>query len=163
MALHENDPAPDFCLPDEEGRRHCLRDYRGRPVVLYFYPRDNTPGCTTEALGFKEAYERLARAGVVLLGVSPDDASSHQRFKARHGLPFPLLSDPEHQVLAAYEAWGKKKMYGREYMGVLRKTYIIGPDGRIRKIYPKVRPKGHAHQVWQDLQRLGLVSADASL
>ncbi len=157
MPLQVNDPAPGFCLPDEEGREHCLEAYRGRPVVLYFYPKDNTPGCTTEALGFKENYDRFAQAGVVVLGVSPDDAASHRRFKAKHGLPFPLLSDPERRVLTAYEAWGPKKMYGREYMGVLRKTYIIGPDGRIRKIYPKVRPKGHAQQVWDDLHALGLL------
>ena len=157
MTLQPGDPAPDFCLPDETGHTHCLRDYQGRTVVLYFYPRDNTPGCTREALGFKENHARFAAAGVAVLGVSPDDAASHQRFKAKHGLPFPLLSDPEHRVLEAYEAWGPKKMYGRTYMGVLRKTYIIGPDGHIRKIYPKVRPKGHAQQVWEDLQALGLL------
>ncbi len=157
MPLHIGDPAPDFCLPDEQGRTHCLHDYRGRPVVLYFYPKDNTPGCTTEALSFKEDYHRFARAGVVILGVSPDDAASHQRFKAKYGLPFPLLSDPDHRVLEAYEAWGPKKMFGREYMGVLRKTYIVDAEGRIRKIYPKVKPKGHAQQVWEDLQALGLL------
>ncbi len=161
MPLHIGDPAPAFCLPDEQGRTHCLEEYRGRPVVLYFYPKDNTPGCTTEALGFKEDYDRFARAGVVVLGVSPDDAASHQRFKAKYGLPFPLLSDPDHRVLEAYEAWGPKKMFGRQYMGVLRKTYIIDPEGRIRKIYPKVKPKGHAQQVWEDLQALGLLPADA--
>lgn len=159
MPLQVHDPAPDFCLPDEQGQKHCLHQYRGHPVVLYFYPKDNTPGCTTEALGFKDAYDRLRRAGVILLGVSPDNAASHQRFKAKYGLPFPLLSDPEHRVLEAYEAWGPKKRFGREYMGVHRKTYIIGPDGRIRKIYPKVRPKDHAQQVWEDLQALGLIEA----
>ncbi len=161
MPLQVNDPAPQFCLPDEAGRVHCLEQYRGRPVVLYFYPKDNTPGCTTEALGFKALYDRFAQAGVVVLGISPDDPASHARFKAKHGLPFPLLSDPERQVLQAYDAWGRKKMYGREYMGVLRKTYLLGPDGRIRKIYPKVRPKGHAQQVWEDLQALGLLPDQA--
>ncbi len=159
MPLQVGSPAPSFCLPDEEGREHCLEHYRGHPVVLYFYPKDNTPGCTTEALGFKDLYERLARAGVIVLGVSPDDPARHRRFKAKYGLPFPLLSDPEHRVLEAYEAWGPKKMYGRETIGVLRKTYLIDPEGRIRKIYPKVRPKGHAQQVWEDLQALGLVAA----
>jgi len=152
MPLRVHEPAPDFCLPDEEGAMHCLASYRGRWVILYFYPRDNTPGCTTEALGFKAILDKLTRAGAVVLGVSPDSPTRHRNFKARYGLPFPLLSDPEHRVLEAYEAWGPKKRYGREYMGVLRKTYLIGPDGRIRKIYPSVRPKGHAQQVWEDVQ-----------
>ncbi|NPA26989.1 MAG: thioredoxin-dependent thiol peroxidase [Chloroflexi bacterium] len=160
MPLDVGQPAPDFCLPDENGQEHCLHDYRGRVVVLYFYPKDNTPGCTTEAVGFRDQYNRFAAANVVILGVSPDPPARHQRFKAKYNLPFPLLSDPERTVLRAYDAWGPKRMFGKTKEGVLRKTYIIDPEGRIAHIFPKVKPKGHADEVWATLQRLGLVPSE---
>lgn len=159
MFLPEGSPAPDFTLPDETGRLHRLSDYRGRVVVLYFYPKDDTPGCTKEACAFRDDYSAYERAGVVILGVSPDSPESHARFKAKYNLPFPLLSDPEHQVLEQYGAWGLKKAYGREYYGVIRSTYLIGPDGTILKVYPKVKPAEHSAQILRDLTALGLLSA----
>lgn len=161
MLLPEGTPAPDFALPDENGQIHRLSDYRGRVVVLYFYPKDNTPGCTKEALGFRDDYAAYQKAGVMVIGVSPDSPKRHVNFKLKYDLPFVLLSDPEHQVLEQYGAWGLKKAYGREYYGVLRVTYIIDPEGVIRKVYPKVKPAAHSKQVLEDLQALGLVDEGA--
>ena len=144
-------------MPDDTGQLHRLSDYRGRVVVLYFYPKDNTPGCTKEALGFREDYEAYQKAGVVILGVSPDTPKRHANFKVKYDLPFTLLADPDHQVLEAYGAWGLKKAYGREYYGVLRVTYLIDPEGIIRKVYPKVKPAEHSRQVLADLRALGLI------
>ncbi len=158
MLLEPGMPAPDFALPDESGQVHRLSDYRGQVVVLYFYPKDNTPGCTKEAVGFREMYPAYRQAGVVILGVSPDPPKRHAHFKAKYDLPFVLLADPEHKVLEAYGAWGLKKSYGREYYGVRRMTYLIDPQGVIRKVYPKVKPAEHARQVWQDLRDLGLIA-----
>ncbi|NPA07181.1 MAG: thioredoxin-dependent thiol peroxidase [Chloroflexi bacterium] len=157
MPITVGQPAPTFCLPDEQGQQHCLEHYRGRPVVLYFYPKDNTPGCTTEAVGFRDLYDRFQRAGVVILGVSPDPPERHQRFKQKYALPFPLLADPERRVISVYEAWGPKRSFGKVREGVLRKTYIIDPEGRIARIFSKVRPKGHAQQVWDALRELGFI------
>ena len=146
-------PAPTFSLKDTEGNTHSLDQYRGKWVVLYFYPKDDTPGCTTEACSFRDSHELLLAKEAVVLGVSRDDAASHEKFMNKYSLPFPLLSDPDHAVMDAYGAWGKK-MFGKE--GILRKTFIINPEGDVVKIYGRVTPIGHAEHVLQtlaDLQR----------
>ncbi len=157
MLLSEGTPAPDFALPDDSGQVHRLSDYRGRVVVLYFYPKDNTPGCTKEACGFRDDYADYQAAGVVVIGVSPDPPERHTKFKLKYNLPFVLLSDPEHRVLEQYGAWGLKKNFGREYYGVLRVTYVIDSEGVIRKVYPKVKPAEHSRQVLRDLRDMGLI------
>jgi peroxiredoxin Q/BCP len=144
-------PAPDFSHPDETGILRSLADYAGKWVVLYFYPKDDTPGCTTEACGLRDARDDIAALGADIIGVSRDDASSHEKFKAKHMLNFTLLSDPDHVTMDAYGAWGKK-MFGKE--GVLRKTFIINPKGIIVKVYGRVTPLGHGEQVVADLKRL---------
>ncbi len=146
--------APDFALPDHQGQTVRLRDFRGKRVVLYFYPRDGTPGCTREACSFRDAHTRLVRAGVVVLGVSPDSPESHRKFRERHGLPFPLLSDPEGKVAQAYGAWAEKTLYGRKRWGVARSTFLIGPDGRVERVWRRVKPDGHAEEVLQAIQGL---------
>lgn len=151
MALAVGDPAPDFTLLDGKGNRVCLADLEGKRVVLYFYPRDNTPGCTKEACAFRDAYSAFQDQDVVVLGVSTDDAKSHEKFTAKFQLPFPLLSDEDGAVAAAYDSYGLKKFMGKEYMGITRNTFIIGPDGRIEKIYKKVKPETHIEQVLKDL------------
>jgi peroxiredoxin Q/BCP len=123
-----------------------------KPVVLYFYPRDDTPGCTTEACEFRDAWGEVKKTGAVVLGVSPDTAASHQKFKSKFRLPFPLLADPDHKVAERYGAWGERSMYGRKFMGILRTTFVIGPDGRILKVFERVKPKGHAAEVLKSLQ-----------
>ena len=147
MALSENTPAPDFRLADENGVSHSLSDYRGKAVVLYFYPKDDTPGCTTEACAFRDDYAVYAQSGVVILGVSPDSSKAHTKFKTKFNLPFTLLADEEHQVAELYGAWGRKKLYGREYDGILRTTFLIGPDGTLLKVWEGVKPDGHSAQV----------------
>ena len=144
-------PAPAFRLQDTNGTEHTLEQYRGKWVVLYFYPKDDTPGCTTEACSFRDMYDSLVEKRAAILGVSRDDAKSHEKFSAKHGLTFPLLSDPDHKVMDAYGAWGKK-MFGKE--GVLRKTFIIDPDGQIVKVYGRVTPVGHGAQVFDALTEL---------
>jgi peroxiredoxin Q/BCP len=131
-------PAPPFALTDAGGRRVTLADFAGKHVLLYFYPRDDTPGCTKEACGFRDAWDALQAAGAVVLGVSPDAGDSHARFAEKYRLPFPLLSDPDHRVMEAYGAWGEKTLYGRKSTGVIRSTVWIGPDGRVRKHWPRV-------------------------
>ncbi len=152
--LTEGAEAPDFCLPDQDGREVCLNEFRGRWVVLYFYPKDNTRGCTQEAKDFSELMEEFERLGAVILGVSPDSVRSHKRFQEKHGLKVRLLSDPEKEVIKMYGAWGRKKMAGREYFGVIRSTFLIDPQGRVRRIWPKVRVKGHAEEVLNALRSL---------
>lgn len=152
MALQPGDPAPDFSLPDEAGNTVSLADFKGKRVVLYFYPRDNTPGCTKEACGFKDNYAVLQEKDVVVLGVSTDDAKAHNKFITKYELPFPLLCDTEAEVSTAYESYGLKKFMGKEYMGIKRTTFIIGPDGKLERIYKKVKPADHAAQVLQDLE-----------
>ncbi len=147
----EGDRAPDFRLASDEGRAVGLSDFRGRPVVLFFYPRDDTPGCTTEACGFRDLYERFGERGAVVLGVSPDTEASHVRFKQKHGLPFTLLADPEHEAADAYGVWVEKTSYGRKSMGVKRSTFVIGPDGTIVKAMRGVRPEGHPQEVLEAL------------
>jgi peroxiredoxin Q/BCP len=147
MSIPKQGPAPDFTLVDEEGRSHSLSDYRGKPVVLYFYPRDDTPGCTKEACGFRDDYSAYEEAGVTILGVSPDTPNSHAKFKAKYGLPFTLLSDPDHEVLEMYGAWGLKKSFGHESKGVLRTTFLIDENGEILKAFKKVKPAGHSAEI----------------
>jgi peroxiredoxin Q/BCP len=131
-------PAPAFTLSDRAGTRHRLADYKGQHVILYFYPRDSTPGCTKEACGFRDLHDRFRALDAVVLGVSPDGAEAHDRFIADLGLPFVLLSDPDHAVLTAYSAWGEKTLYGKKTVGVIRSTVWIGPDGLVRKHWKKV-------------------------
>lgn len=131
--------APDFELPDQDGVMHRLSDYRGRKVVLYFYPRDNTAGCTKQACGFAERYPQFAEKGAVVLGVSKDSVASHKRFREKYGLPFTLLADPEHAVIEAYGAWQEKKNYGKVSMGTVRSTYLIDEEGVVRRAVTKVK------------------------
>lgn len=145
--LTEGTTAPDFTLDTDGGGEVTLSDYRGRNVVLYFYPKDDTPGCTAEACSFRDDYSELLAAGAVVLGVSPDTVNSHGKFKLKFELPFALLSDPDHRVAELYGAWGLKKMYGREFMGIIRSTFIIDEEGVILKVFPKVRPKNHSQEV----------------
>lgn len=147
MSISVNQPAPGFTLADETGTQRSLSDYAGKAVVLYFYPKDDTPGCTTEACAFRDDYHVYDEAGVVILGVSPDSPQSHTKFKEKYHLPFPLLADEDHQVAEAYGAWGLKKMMGREYEGILRSTVLIGADGKVRKVFENVKPDGHSAEV----------------
>lgn len=145
--LQPNTPAPEFTLPADDGREVSLADYRGRKVVLYFYPKDDTPGCTTEACGFRDDHGAILAAGAAVLGVSPDPVKSHVKFKVKFSLPFALLSDPDHRVAEMYGAWGKKKMYGKEYEGILRTTYIIDEKGTITHVFPNVKVSEHSGEV----------------
>ena len=145
------DPAPDVQLPDETGTVHRLADQRGRWTVLYFYPEDDTPGCTTEACQFRDLDEQYADTGADVWGVSPDGAASHRRFREKFDLPFTLLSDLDHEVATRYGAWREKQNYGRTYMGIGRSTYLIGPDLRIARAWPTVKADGHAAAVLEAL------------
>ena len=136
--IAEGRKAPDFTLEDASGKRVALKDFKGKDVVVYFYPRDDTPGCTKEACGFRDLWADLRRAGVVVLGVSADDAASHAKFSAKYKLPFTLLSDPSRKVMAAWGAYGEKMMYGKKTTGVIRSTVWIGPDGVVRKHWARV-------------------------
>jgi peroxiredoxin Q/BCP len=146
--------APDFCLPDQEGSERCLKEYRGRWVILYFYPRDMTPGCSMEAAHFSWAKDDFEKKGAVILGVSPDSVESHERFCRVKDLSVTLLSDPEKRVIAAYGAWGIKKMYGKETEGVIRSTFLINPEGEIAHSWRNVRVKGHVEAVRLMLEEL---------
>lgn len=145
-------PAPDFTLPDQNGTPHSLRDYRGRRVVLYFYPRDNTPGCTKQACGFAELYPQITARGAVVLGVSKDSVASHKKFEQKYGLPFPLLSDPERTVIEAYGVWQEKRNYGKVSMGVVRTTYLIDEEGVIRQALGGVKAAGNPRQMLEALE-----------
>lgn len=145
--LSVGDKAPDFSAQDETGRGWSLKALKGKTVVLYFYPKDNTPGCTTEACDFRDRYDNFAKKKVVVLGVSPDSAKSHAGFKAKHGLPFPLLVDEERAICEAYGVWKQKMLYGRKFMGVERSTFVIGPDGKIKQALRKVSVTGHAQSM----------------
>lgn len=147
MPLKENIQAPDFELMDETGVTRKLSDFRGKNVLLYFYPKDDTPGCTTEACNFRDDYSSYEKAGVTILGVSPDSVASHVKFKQKYHLPFTLLSDEGHAVCEMYDVWKLKKQYGREYFGVARTSYLISPDGMIRKVFPNVKPAEHSAEV----------------
>ena len=152
--IKEGKTAPDFSLPSSAGGEVTLSDLRGKAVVLYFYPRDNTPGCTREACAFRDALGRIKRRGAVVLGVSKDSVESHCKFADKHGLKIPLLSDPDGKVIAKYGAWGEKKMAGKTRMGIIRSTVVIDPDGKIAKHYPKVRVKGHVEEVLETVREL---------
>lgn len=145
--VREGDPAPDFELTSDDGTAVRLSDFRGRPVVLFFYPKDDTPGCTAEACSFRDAHGELVAEGAVVLGVSGDDVASHRKFAAKHRLPFPLLVDAGHEVARRYGAYGVKRRYGREYEGVLRQTFLIDPEGHIARVWRTVRPANHAEEV----------------
>ncbi len=146
--------APEFCLPNSDEVEICLKDLRGKWVVLYFYPKDNTPGCTTEALDFTAHLEEFEKLDAIVIGISPDSCASHKRFIEKKELKVTLLCDSEKEVLRAYGAWGKKKMYGKEYEGVIRTTYLIDPDGNVAAVWPKVRVKGHVEAVLGKLKEL---------
>ena len=146
--LQAGDPAPDFTLSDSEGRSVSLADLAGKHVILYFYPRDDTPGCTKEACGFRDAWDDLRALGAVVIGVSPDASPSHVRFAEKYRLPFQLLSDPDHTVMEAYQAYGEKTMYGKKVTGVIRSTVWIGPDGKVRRHWARITDAGaHPAQV----------------
>jgi peroxiredoxin Q/BCP len=147
MALKEGMIAPDFELLDQEGKLHKLGDYRGIVIVLYFYPKDDTPGCTVEACNFRDNFEVFKSAGVEILGISPDSMKSHAKFQQKHGLPFPLLADENHKVCEVYGVWGIKKFMGKEYFGVYRTTYVIDEEGLIKKIFENVKPSEHAQEI----------------
>lgn len=147
MPISAGIPAPDFELYDDEGHLRRLSDFRGKPLVLYFYPADDTPGCTKEACNFRDDYSAYQAAGVTILGVSPDSVKSHVKFKAKFGLPFNLLADEGHKICDLYGTWGPKAMMGRNYDGVLRTTFLIDPEGCILKVFEKVHPAGHSAEV----------------
>jgi peroxiredoxin Q/BCP len=144
-------PAPAFTLPDQDGRQVSLGHFAGRRVVLYFYPADDTPGCTKEACQFNDNLAAFDEADVPVLGISPDDSASHRRFREKYGLRFPLLSDPDHAVMERFGAWGEKSMYGRRVTGVIRSTFVVGADGLIERAWYNVRADGHASKVLAEL------------
>ena len=145
--LNEGSMAPDFTLQSDGGHEVTLSDYRGRKVVLYFYPRDDTPGCTTEACGFRDDHFEIIAAGAVVLGISPDPVKSHDRFKMKFSLPYALLSDPDHRVAELYGAWGEKTLYGKTSLGIIRTTFVIDEKGQIARVFHKVRAEGHSQEV----------------
>jgi peroxiredoxin Q/BCP len=147
MVLKAGNKAPDIKLPDENGALKSLQDYAGKYLVLYFYPKDDTPGCTTEACNFRDGIHDYTKAGVVVVGISPDSSKSHLKFKEKYSLPFSLLADEGHKVCEAYGVWGRKKMMGREYDGVFRTTFLIDPQGFIQRVFENVKPEGHSAEV----------------
>jgi len=147
--LKEGQKAPFFQGKDQNGNNISLDDFRGKKLVLYFYPRDNTPGCTNEACNLRDNYDDLIERGFAIVGVSPDSEKSHHKFAGRHNLPFPLIADTEKKILSDYGAWGEKKMYGKSFMGVLRKTFIINEEGVIEDVIKKVDTKNHADQIYK--------------
>jgi thioredoxin-dependent peroxiredoxin len=147
MSVKEGARAPAFALPDESGKEISLKDYKGKTVVLYFYPKDMTPGCTQEACDFRDSFARLKKLDAVVLGVSKDSSSRHEKFKEKEKLPFSLLSDEDGKVCGLYDVWKEKSLYGRKYMGIERSTFVIGPDQKIRKIFSKVKVKGHVDEI----------------
>jgi peroxiredoxin Q/BCP len=151
MSLKVGNKAPAFTLPNQDGKKVSLKDFLGKKVVLYFYPKDNTPGCTKEACDFRDTFPKFEKSNAVILGVSPDTPESHKKFIEKHNLNFTLLSDTKKKVLEKYGVWKEKSMYGRKYMGVERTTVIIDENGRIEKIFPKVKVKGHAEEVLKAL------------
>ena len=152
--LQEGKKAPAFSLPSTTGKKLSLKDFAGKNLVLYFYPRDNTPGCTVEAQEFRDAQKRLAKHGAIVVGVSKDSLESHARFIDKHELNFPLLTDAEGGVLEKYGAWGEKNLYGKKSMGIIRTTVVIDAHGVVRKVFPKVRVKGHVDAVLEALAAL---------
>ena len=151
MVLEKGVIAPDFELKDSEEKVHKLSDYQGEKLVLYFYPKDDTPGCTKEACSFRDSYADFKKAGVTIIGISPDEVDSHKKFKDKYSLPFTLLADPDHMVCEAYGVWGLKKSFGREYEGVYRTTFIIGEEGQIQRVFENVKPSEHSQDVLSEL------------
>lgn len=149
--IEEGKPAPDFELESDEGTTVRLSELRGRPIVLYFYPRDDTLGCTKQACAFRDAYSTFRERGAVVLGVSPDDAQSHRRFKEKHSLPFPLLADPDHEVAEHYGVWGERSFAGRTYVGITRSTFVIDPDGNVARAMYGVNPERNPGEVLEAL------------
>ncbi len=149
--LKEGDAAPDFTAKDDRGREVALKEFRGKKVILYFYPKDNTSGCTKEACDFRDHFARIKRRDAIVLGVSPDTEKSHEKFRTKFELPFPLVADPDKTIVSAYGVWKEKSMYGRKYMGVERTTFIIDERGKIEKIFSKVKVPGHVDQVLEEL------------
>jgi peroxiredoxin Q/BCP len=154
MILSKGVSAPDFTLPDETNTVRRLSDFKGRAVILYFYPKDDTPGCTTEACNFRDDYSAYIDADVVILGVSPDSPGSHMKFKEKYDIPFPLLADDGHKICDQYGVWGPKKFMGREFEGVLRTTFLIDANGRIAKVFENVKPAEHSVEVLAALKKL---------
>jgi len=154
MPLKENRKAPAFNLPDQNGEKHALKDYSGKWVLLYFYPKDDTPGCTKEACAIRDSFPDFKRLRLAVLGVSTDSVKSHGKFAAKHTLPFTLLSDEDKKTVEKYDVWGKKKFMGREYIGTLRTSYLIDPEGKIAKVYENVNPVTHAETVLVDFRSL---------
>ena len=154
MVISAGVQAPDFILPDEAGKEHKLSDYLGSRVVLYFYPKDNTPGCTKEACNFRDDYSEYEKAGVTILGVSPDTPRKHTNFINKYDLPFTLLADVSHEVCELYGVWGRKKFMGREYDGVFRTTFLIDAQGKILKVFENVKPADHSAEVLESLQEI---------
>lgn len=152
--LEEGKRAPAFSLPGDDGKKHALKDHKGGPVVVYFYPRDSTPGCTTEACEFRDNIARVQKAGAVVYGVSKDSLKSHEKFRVKHDLNFVLLSDEDLTIHEKYGAWGEKNMYGKKVMGCIRSTFLIDGDGKLAKVWSKVRVKGHVDQVLDALEAL---------
>lgn len=147
VKLKEGDKAPDFTGIDQDDKTHSLKDYKGKKVVLYFYPKDDTPGCTAEACNLRDNYSMLQKKGYVVLGVSADSVKSHKKFGKKFQLPFPLLADTDHKIIDAYSVWGKKKFWGKEFMGIVRTTFIIDEKGKIEKVIKEVDTEDHTEQV----------------
>ena len=147
MAIAEGKKAPEFTLTDQDGKKVSLADFKGKDVVLYFYPKDDTPGCTKEACAFRDEFGALKKKGAAVLGVSVDSVKSHDKFATKFKLPFTLVSDEDHKIVEAYGVWGEKQFMGRKFMGTNRVTFLIGGDGRIKKIWPKVKPEEHLAEV----------------
>lgn len=154
MKIKINGTATDFSLPDENGNFHKLSDFRGKPVVLYFYPKDDTPGCTKEACNFRDDYKAYKNAGLEIIGISPDSIESHAKFKAKYNLPFLLLVDKDHKICQLFDVWGKKKFMGHEFEGVLRTTFLINKVGKIVKIFEGVKPAEHSQEVLTEFLKL---------
>lgn len=159
--LSVGDKAPAFTLKDDQDTTRRSSELKGKPYVLFFYPKDNTPGCTTEACSFRDLRGEFERAGIAVFGVSADSSASHAKFVAKYGLGLPLLSDPDHGLLEAYGVWTEKSLYGRKFMGIVRSTFAIGADGRISHVWPKVKPAGHAEDVLAALSGPGTTGASA--
>jgi peroxiredoxin Q/BCP len=152
--LDVGDKAPAFSLEDQSGKTVKLSDFKGKTVVLYFYPKDDTPGCTREACAFRDEHSALRKAGAVVLGVSPDSGASHAKFAGKYDLPFPLLADAGHAVSEKYGAWGEKSLYGRKFMGIIRSTFLIDGSGKVAHVWPKVKVDGHVDQVLEAIREM---------
>jgi peroxiredoxin Q/BCP len=144
--------APDFSLIDQDGKKKSLKDFKGKKVILYFYPKDNTSGCTKEACNFRDDFPKFKKTDAIILGVSPDSVESHKKFASKYNLPFTLLSDEDKKVLKKYDVWKEKSMYGRKYMGVVRTTYVIDENGKIKNVFSKVKVDGHNSEVMEALK-----------